>query len=233
MDENVLVSLEGVSFEGRGHRVLTDISLRLRAGARTFVLGYNGAGKSVLLRVIHGLIAPTHGRVRWGGARMPAQAMVFQRPVMLRRSVLDNVAYPLMARGIPADAARAQAQEVLQRVGLLRIGNRSARLLSGGEQQRVALARAWLLKPQVLFLDEPTANLDPGATREVESIIEGMHAQGVSIVMTTHNRGQAKRLAQDIVFLDQGRLVETAPCEQFFAAPRTEVARHYLKGDFV
>jgi tungstate transport system ATP-binding protein len=235
MDETLL-ELRSVSFEGRDHRVLDAISLRVARGAKTFVLGYNGAGKSVLLRVMHGLLAPTAGTVTWQAAqngRRVEQAMVFQRPVMLRRPVLDNVAYPLIARGMARGEAHAKASEVLRRVGLSRVESRFARLLSGGEQQRVALARAWLLKPDVLFLDEPTANLDPGATREVEHIIEEMHQAGTTIVMTTHNRGQARRLAHDIVFLDAGKLMECTHCEQFFSAPQSAAAQHYLKGDFV
>jgi tungstate transport system ATP-binding protein len=235
MDEP-LVELRSVSLEGRDHRVLNSVSLRVQRGAKTFVLGYNGAGKSVLLRVMHGLLAPTAGTVTWssgaGGTRIE-QAMVFQRPVMLRRPVLDNVAYPLIARGMARSEAQAKASEVLRRVGLSRVESRFARLLSGGEQQRAALARAWLLKPDVLFLDEPTANLDPGATREVEHIIEEMHQAGTTIVMTTHNRGQARRLAHDIAFLDSGALVEAAAVDEFFDSPQSEAARHYLKGDFV
>ncbi|MGL4574222.1 MAG: ATP-binding cassette domain-containing protein [Burkholderiaceae bacterium] len=232
MDEPLL-ELRSVSFEGRDHRVLDSVSLRVARGAKTFVLGYNGAGKSVLLRVMHGLLAPTYGNVTWHGGKRIEQAMVFQRPVMLRRPVLDNVAYPLIARGMARSQAHAKASEVLRRVGLARVESRFARLLSGGEQQRVALARAWLLKPDVLFLDEPTANLDPGATREVEHIIEEMHRAGTTIVMTTHNRGQARRLAHDIVFLDAGKLMECTQCEQFFSAPQSAAAQHYLKGDFV
>ena len=235
-----LVTLRDVVFAGRGHRALDGVSLSLTA-RRTFILGPNGAGKSVLLRVLHGLLTPSAGEVRWStvlaasatpgastkGLRM---AMVFQRPVMLRRSVLDNVAYGL-AVNRQARPADARAREMLARVGLAHLEHRPARVLSGGEQQRVALARAWALQPDVLLLDEPTASLDPHAMRAVEAIIAGIAASGTAIIMTTHHRGLAKRLAEEIVFLHQGRVTEHTPAAQFFLDPASQAGRDYLKGD--
>ena len=235
-----LVTLRDVVFAGRGHRALDGVSLSLTA-RRTFILGPNGAGKSVLLRVLHGLLTPSAGEVRWStvlaasstrgastkGLRM---AMVFQRPVMLRRSVLDNVAYGL-AVNRQARPADARAREMLTRVGLAHLEHRPARVLSGGEQQRVALARAWALQPDVLLLDEPTASLDPHAMRAVEAIIAGIAASGTAIIMTTHHRGLAKRLAEEIVFLHQGRVTEHTPAAQFFLDPASQAGRDYLKGD--
>ena len=243
-----LATLRGITFEGRGHRALDGVTLSI-AARRTFILGPNGAGKSVLLRVLHGLLKPSAGEVYWepvltaqrpgsaaGEALQPAVpqkprlAMVFQRPVMLRRSVLDNVAYGLAINGQRASAS-ARAHQVLERVGLTHLAGRPARVLSGGEQQRVALARAWALQPDVLLLDEPTASLDPHAMREIEALIGEIAASGTAIIMTTHHRGLAKRLAQDIVFLHQGRVTEHTPVQQFFAEPVSAAGRDYLKGD--
>jgi tungstate transport system ATP-binding protein len=157
--------------------------------------------------------------------------MVFQRPVMLRRSALANIVYGLRVAGISAHESEMRARDVLEAVGLERIAGRPARVLSGGEQQRLALARAWALGPEVLFLDEPTANLDPGATREVETLIGQIRASGTKIVMTTHNLGQARRLGDEILFLSQGRLVERAPVDEFFTKPASAEADAFLKGE--
>jgi tungstate transport system ATP-binding protein len=157
--------------------------------------------------------------------------MVFQRPVMLRRSVLANVTYALRLAGVARSERADRAAHALQSVGLLQAAAKPARVLSGGEQQRLALARAWALAPQVFFLDEPTANLDPGAAREVESIVQRIHESGTKIVMTTHNLGQARRLGDEILFIDAGRLVERAPAEQFFDQPASAEAAAFIKGE--
>ena len=227
-----LITLESLRYAAGERTLIHDVSLRLEAGRRTVVLGPNGAGKSVLMRLMHGLIEPTAGRIVWnGGGARPPQAMVFQRPVMLRRSVLDNVSYALYLAGVPAAERRVRAEAVLERVGLSPLARRPARVLSGGEQQRVALARAWALRPRVLFLDEPTASLDPGASAEVERLIRVIADDGCSIVMVTHHLGQARRLADDIVFVDAGRITEHTLVADFFAAPRSEQAGHYLRGE--
>jgi len=214
---------------------LDGISLRLEGGPRTVLLGPNGAGKTLTLHVAHGLLEPTEGSVRWLGPGAPAallqQAMVFQRPVLLRRSVASNISYALALRGIPAEARRARLSRALEGAGLTDLASRSARTLSVGQQQRVALARAWALKPQVLFLDEPTASLDPGATQAVETTVQSIATGGTKIVMTTHDLGQARRLADDIVFLQAGRVTEHTPAEEFFEEPRSAEARAFLKGD--
>jgi len=157
--------------------------------------------------------------------------MVFQRPVMLRRSAYANVSYALKVAGVPAKERERLAAEALDEVGLRQIAHRPARVLSGGEQQRLALARAWALHPEVLFLDEPTANLDPGATREIETIIKAFDAAGTKIVMSTHNLGQARRLGDEVLYLHEGRIVERAPIERFFAQPGTPEARAFIKGE--
>jgi tungstate transport system ATP-binding protein len=215
--------LEDVSFL----HIIKPLSLEIGAGPSTIILGANGAGKSVLMRLMHGLLLPSTGSISWrSGGR---QAMVFQRPVMLRRSALENVLYAVNLAGV-ADAERV-AQEALSEVGLSHLAHRPARVLSGGEQQRLALARAWALHPEVLFLDEPTASLDPTATREIEAVIRAFDGAGTKVVMATHNLGQARRLGDEVIYLHQGRVVERAPVEQFFARPATPEAAAFIKGE--
>lgn len=225
--------LENVSFAVNGRTIIDRISVEIAAGPRTVILGPNGAGKSVLMRLCHGLLKPTAGVIAWrgptnGGLR---QAMVFQRPVMLRRSALANVIYGMRLAGIALRERELRARDVLEAVGLSHLADRPARTLSGGEQQRVALARAWALNPEVLFLDEPTANLDPGATRDIESIIAQIHASGTKIIMTTHNLGQARRLGDEILFLYQGRLAERALVERFFRQPVSPEAASFIRDE--
>jgi tungstate transport system ATP-binding protein len=227
--------LHDVSFAAGGRTIIDGISLEIEAGRSTIILGANGAGKSVLMRLMHGLLAPTSGRVEWGAPERAGaarkQAMVFQRPVMLRRSARANVGYALKIAGVPQAQRAAQVKEALEGVGLAHLAHRPARVLSGGEQQRLALARAGALHPEVLFLDEPTASLDPSAAREVESAIRAFDAAGTKIVMATHNLGQARRLGDEIVFLDRGRLVERAPVDQFFSKPQSAQAAAFIKGE--
>ncbi len=212
-----------------GVRALDGLTLTLEPGLRTVVLGPNGAGKSVLLRTLHGLIAPTSGTVSWH--EPVRQAMVFQRPVMLRRSALANVRYALAVNGVAEPERTKLASSALARVGLADIAYRPARVLSGGEQQRLALARAWALRPGILFLDEPTASLDPGATAEIERVIASIAAEGTRIVMTTHNLGQARRLADEIVFIHAGKAVERTASDRFFEQPASDEARLFLQGE--
>ena len=229
------LALERVSFVAGGRTILDAIDLVLAAGPRTIVMGPNGAGKSVLLRVCHGLLEPTSGAVRWSHDEPPGeprrQTMVFQRPVMFRRSVLGNLVLALAIAGVPRAQRSRRARDALDRVGLAGFAHRPARVLSGGEQQRLALARAWMLQPEVLFLDEPTANLDPSATREIESIIHSIHDAGTKIVMVTHHFGQAQRLGDEILFIDRGRIAERASVDRFFRHPASAEAAAFLKGE--
>jgi tungstate transport system ATP-binding protein len=225
--------LDQVSFAVNGRALIDRISVEISEGPRTIILGPNGAGKSVLMRLCHGLLPPTSGAILWQGALngRRRQAMVFQRPVMLRRSALANIVYGLELAGISPRECRLRAEDVLEAVGLAGVAHRPARVLSGGEQQRLALARAWALGPEILFLDEPTANLDPGATRDVETLVGQIHAGGTKIVMTTHNLGQAKRLGDEILFLSQGRLVERASVDDFFTKPASAEADVFIRGE--
>jgi tungstate transport system ATP-binding protein len=227
------LELHRVRFGRNGNAIIIDVSLRIDSGSRTMILGANGAGKSVLMRLMHGLLAPTEGRISWAGRdqRPAAQAMVFQRPIMLRTTALANVAYGLKLARVDQGERFRRADTALERVGLANLAARHARVLSGGEQQRLALARAWALEPAVLFLDEPTASLDPTATREIEAIIAEIAAGGTKIVMTTHNLGQAQRLANEIVFLHRGRVMEQTPAEQFFRQPQSAEAIAFIQGE--
>lgn len=235
MSKLLPLRLQGITFSAGGRTILDSINAEITAGPRTVILGANGAGKSVLMRICHGLLAQTSGVVVWNEAETPGrprrQAMVFQRPVMLRRSALANVVYALKAAQVPRGERRARAIAALEHVGLQLLAEHPARVLSGGEQQRLALARAWALRPEVLFLDEPTANLDPSATKEVESIIAAIHAAGTKIVMTTHNLGQARRLGDEVLFIHQGRLAERALVEAFFKQPASAEAAAFIKGE--
>ena len=225
--------LDQVSFAVNGRTLIDRISAEIGAGPRTIILGSNGAGKSVLMRLCHGLLRASSGRIEWRGANggRQRQAMVFQRPVMLRRSALANVIYAMKLAAIAPRERELRARDVLDAVGLSHLAERPARMLSGGEQQRVALARAWALNPEVLFLDEPTANLDPGATRDIESIIAQIHASGTKIIMSTHNLGQARRLGDEILFLYQGRLAERSPVERFFRQPASPEAASFIRDE--
>jgi tungstate transport system ATP-binding protein len=225
-----------VSVTARNVTLLERISLTLAPGEPTVLLGPNGAGKTTLLRLAMGLIAPSTGRVTWAGREnVPPErrAIVFQRPAMLRRSALGNLRYALRAAGVGRTERGARASELLQRVGLAGLGERPARRLSGGEQQRLALARALARDPDVLFLDEPTASLDPAATKAIEDLVREIAARGVKVVMSTHDIGQARRVAGEIALLHRGRLIECAPAKAFFDSPRTEEARRFIAGDLL
>ena len=224
---------EGLGFAAGGVAILRGVSLRIEAGPPLLVIGPNGAGKSVLLRLLHGLLPPGEGRVRWAGAGAKRDAMVFQRPVMLRRTARANLEYPLALAGLPRAVRRARAEAALAEAGLAALAARPARRLSGGEQQRLALARAAALAPELLFLDEPCASLDPAATRAVEAAIAGIAARGTKIVMTTHDLAQARRLAGEVAFLHRGRLLEHAPAADFFAGPVSAEAAAFLRGELL
>ena len=229
--------LREVSFAAGGRTIIDRVSVDLFAGPSTIVLGANGAGKSVLMRLMHGLIEPTSGHVDWlGGNALRArrlQAMVFQRPVMLRRSAVANILYALDLNGVAHAERDSLAREALESVGLWPLAHRPARVLSGGEQQRLALARAWALHPEVLFLDEPTASLDPAATKAIEDVIRSVAARNIKVVMATHDLGEARRLAGEIVLMHRGRVLESTPVAQFFASPKSQEARRFIAGELL
>jgi tungstate transport system ATP-binding protein len=229
----LLFELHGVGVHygtGRNRvRALEGCSFKISAGERVALVGANGSGKSTLLRTLNGLVQPSVGR--FAAATDAPQAMLFQRPFMLRASVQNNVALGLFLRGTAWANARQQALTALERVGLLDLAQRNAKALSGGQQQRVALARAWANQPQVLLLDEPTASLDPNAKREVERLMAEFSSAGMTLIFSSHNLGQVKRLASRVIYLEQGALVADLPVHDFFNGPLPPAAETFLRGE--
>ena len=229
---DALIEIAGASVNFGGVAAVQGASLAIRRGEFVAVVGPNGSGKTTLLRLLHGVVAHSGLRIVQAGGE--PQAMVFQRPFLLRLSARDNLrlALWLAARRWPAQERRARIDAALRKVGLWPLRERAARSLSGGEQQRLALARAWALGPAVLFLDEHTASLDPSAKKEVESVLAAFAAEGTTLVMSTHNLGQAKRLATRVVFMDEGRIALDLPTADFFArSGRDARADRFLAGD--
>ncbi len=225
----VCLTFAGVSISAGEIPIVADLTFAVAHGAPTIVMGPNGAGKTTLLKLAMGLVEPTSGAITV--APEIRRGFVFQRPVMLRRSAAENIAFACTAAEMPADHTTIIA--LLDLVGLAHVVDRPARRLSGGEQQRLALARALAREPDILFLDEPTASLDPAATKLIEDVVTRVAASGVKIVMATHDLGQARRLAGEVIFLAKGRVVEHAPGSAFFHQPATDAARRFLAGDLV
>jgi tungstate transport system ATP-binding protein len=228
--------LEDVSLQAGATTILDRLSLAITPGAPTLIVGPNGAGKTSLLRLCMGLATPSAGRISWGGrtdSKPVRRAILFQRPVMLRRTVAANVGYALAQAGAPRSQRMPRVAALLDRVGLADLAQRPARRLSGGEQQRLALARALARDPEILLLDEPTANLDPAATRSVEEIVVMAAQSGIKIVMASHDLGQVRRLAGDVVFLVRGALCEQDRAADFLDNPTTPEAAAFLRGDLV
>ncbi len=230
------LTVRGATLRRRGATLVGPVDLDIAGEGVTIVMGPNGAGKTSLLRLLHGLARPAAGRIDWAcppADALAAQAFVFQTPVVLRRNVRDNIAYPLILRGALKSEARRRAEGWAERVGLGEAVDRAAADLSGGEKQKLALARALIREPQLLFLDEPTANLDGRSMREIETILARTLAEGTRIMMATHNIGQARRLASEVIFLYRGRVHERNRAGAFFAGPETPEAQAFIKGDIV
>ena len=225
----LLFGLSKVGVQFGAVDALLDCSLRIQAGERLALIGSNGSGKSTLLRVLHGLIKPSHGKLEVNPSA--SHAMLFQRPYMLRASVLHNLALGLWLRGESWAAAKEQGAQALKQVGMDELAKRNAKTLSIGQQQRLAMARAWALKPQVMLLDEPTASLDPAAKRDVESLMQQFATGGMTLIFSSHNLGQVKRLASRVVYLEQGRVVADLPTHDFFNGPLPLAAKNFLKGE--
>lgn len=236
MSEMFPLQVSGATTRRAGKVLVGPIDLTLDGQGTTVVIGPNGSGKTTLLRLLHGAARLSSGQISWGCGTVQAhanQAFVFQRPVMLRRSVQDNLAYPLRLKGLSRKAARAQAADWADRVGLGAMLCRSATVLSGGEQQKLALGRALIAKPKLLFLDEPCAALDGSATRDIEAILSEAKAQGTRLILSTHDMGQARRLADTVLFMLRGRVHELAMANVFFDGPETPQAKAFLRGDIV
>ena len=225
----LLVRLRDASVRFGAVQALQHVSLDVNAGEFIALVGANGSGKTTLLRLLHGMLA--HGGSREAGDAGATQVMVFQRPFVLRLSVWNNLQIALWLAGVPRAQRSARAEQALRRVGLLDLRQRPARALSGGQQQRLALARAWAVQPRLLFLDEPTASLDPSAKKEVEAVLEGFAADGMTLVMSTHNLGQAKRMAGRVIYLDQGQVLLDQPTALFFSDHGAGAAAQFLKGE--
>jgi tungstate transport system ATP-binding protein len=230
--------LQGLCLDIGGRRLLDGVDLSLEDTTLSIVMGANGAGKSLLLRLMHGLISPTRGNILWAGTPMDSQTrlrqgMVFQKPVLLRRTALGNITHALAMRGVPRSERGRRAYRALELAGLEQHAFTSARVLSGGEQQRLCVARALSLEPDVLFLDEPTTNLDPASTLAIERYLLQAQELGIKVIMVTHDLGQARRLAHEVIFLHQGRVLEHQPAEAFFEQPNTAVGRAFIEGELV
>jgi len=232
------VELHGLSLEVGGRRLIDGVDLAVEDPGISVIMGPNGAGKSLLLRLMHGLIAPTEGSILWAGTPMNGQirrrqAMVFQKPVLLRRTAAANITYALGLRGVARSERGSRAFQALELAGLERHACTPARILSGGEQQRLCLARALSLDPEVLFLDEPTGSLDPASSLAIERLLVKAKHRGIKVIFVTHDVGQARRLAQDVIFLHHGRLVEHQPAPRFFEQPESGAACAFMAGGLV
>lgn len=232
--DQALVSLVGVGMRVKATAILRGVDLEIRPGPPTILMGPNGSGKTTILKLMMGLSEPSEGQVKFmprAGETPIRRAIVFQKPVMLRRSTAANVRFALKSADRYPD--QRVVAGLLDQVGLSDLAKRAARKLSGGEQQRLALARALARNPDILFLDEPTANLDPAQTKAVEEIVMGVAASGVKVVMSTHDLGQAKRLAGEVVFLVGGRIIERGPAETFFSRPASLEASRFMAGELI
>ena len=227
------LTLRDVSVRRQGRRVIGPVDLTVEPGGALMVIGPNGSGKTTLLRVMHGIERLSTGRVRWSEDAPDRHAFVFQSPIVLRRSVAENLAYPLRLTHTPRDVIAREVAHWLDRTGLADRADAPAPRLSGGERQKLAIARALIRKPDVLFLDEPTSNLDGHATREIETLLTDAARQGTRLIMATHDMGQARRLAQEVLFVLDGRIHERGQAPQVFAAPETEALAAFLRGDIV
>lgn len=228
------LALKGASVHKRGTKIVGPLTVELNGTGCSILVGPNGSGKTTFLRLMHGLEKPSSGTVRWNiptRASFARQAFVFQTPVVMRRSVRDNIAYPLIVRGLNKSEARQEADHWIEDVGLRQSSDKDAYVLSGGEKQKLAIARALITKPDVLFLDEPTTNLDGASTHDIERLIINASNNGTRIIMATHDFGQAKRLSSEVYFMYHGAIHEHATKEDFFTNPKTLEAQAFIRGD--
>jgi tungstate transport system ATP-binding protein len=234
--DDLPIAFEDVTLVAGAVTLLDRVTMTLKQGDPTVLVGPNGAGKTTLLRLAMGLLEPSRGSITWAGrphSPPTRRAIVLQRPTMLRRSTVANIAYALSAANVPRARHAATIAELLALVGLDHAGERPARRLSAGEQHRLALARALARDPAVLFLDEPTASLDPASTKAMEDVIRTVSRRGIKVVMSTHDLGEARRLAGEVVLLHRGRVIEVGAARPFFEAPRTEEARKFIAGELL
>jgi tungstate transport system ATP-binding protein len=236
LESDLPICFSQVGIVSGGVTILNDVSLTFLGGAPTVLIGPNGSGKTTLLKAAMGLLPLARGRITWAGQEVSAparRAIMFQHPAMLRRSAAGNIRYALSAAGAVRAELERRTDELLTLVGLESLGARPARRLSGGEQQRLSLARALARDPAVLFLDEPTASLDPAATKAIEDVVRSISARSIKVIMATHDLGEARRLAGEVVLLHRGAVIESGSAERFFAAPATEEAKRFLAGELL
>ncbi len=236
VDTILPLNVKNATVKKRDKRIIGPINIQISTKGFTIIMGPNGSGKTTLLRLLHGFENPCGGILNWNSdveSVQQNQSFVFQTPIMLRRTAIENVTYPLSLRGIPKDTALKIAKEWISKINLDHLCNTNARFLSGGEKQKLAIARALITKPQLLFLDEPTANLDGSATKEIEKLLQEAHNAGTRIIMTTHDIGQGKRLADDLIFLYRGTIHESGKAKDFYKKPETQEARAFLNGDIL
>jgi tungstate transport system ATP-binding protein len=237
MAVNVRLWLENIEKGYGSVRALKSVSLEIFGGKTIALVGINGAGKTTLLRIMAGLEKQDKGRILFEGKETNEKelrriaTLVFQKTAMFSRSVYDNLAYGLKIRGKKDAEIKEEIALALHAVGLRNFDKRKARKTSGGEQQRISLARAFLLNPQILLLDEPTANLDPNSATIIERAITSRTKENNIIILATHNLNQAKRLANQVVHIYDGRIVEIASPEEFFRNPRNEISAKFINGE--
>ena len=229
------IEIRDVSYNPNNNIIISNLNLTIRSKGITVIMGPNGSGKSVLVRLLHGLLTPTKGSIKYGKNNLNKtirqnQAMVFQNPVLLRRSVLANMTF---VDSIRESTGLKNCKEILALLGLEQFQSYPAHLLSAGEKQRLALARAIILKPAILFLDEPTANLDPSSIHLIEKILKNANSAGVKIIFITHDINQAKRIADDIIFIQKGKVLEHTETNVFFKKPQTSETAAYLDGKII
>lgn len=225
--------LSNLSVRRRGKSVLGPIDLVVDQGGPLMVIGPNGSGKTTLLRAMHGIERISEGTATWADPDQANHGYVFQSPVVLRRSVAENLSYPLQLINTPKSQIKTAVDHWIERIGLTKVQDRSATRLSGGERQKLAIARALIRDPDVLFLDEPCSNLDGQSTREIETLLLETASTGTRVIMATHDMGQARRLASDVIFVMGGRVVETGSAPEIFSAPNTPELKAFLQGDIL
>ena len=230
--------VDGLVYEVDGIRIIDGVTLQIEPTGCTAIMGYNGAGKSVLVRLLHGLLTPSAGTLRWAGQLSPGeisrrQSMVFQVPVLLRRSVEANIDYALCKRGFKAQERAQKLEAILRETDLLKLRKRPANVLSSGERQRVAVCRALAVEPELVFLDEPTASLDPAATVAIEKVLLRAVNAGRKLIMVSQIVGQVQRIARDVIFVYRGRITEHTPIDEFLTTPRSAAARAFIAGELI
>ena len=228
---------ENISYEVKNKKLIRDVNLEINSTGSTIILGHNGSGKSLLLKLLHGVITPNSGKVTWNNNTPSTQqywrTYLLQTPTFFKQTVQYNIEFVLRIAGIPANEHESRCQQALNICGLANMNQRNTHSLSGGELQKLSLARAWVLEPNVVLLDEPTVALDPPSVIGFEKIIHQFKQSNTKVIMTTHDLAQAKRLADEIVFIDAGKVIEQSPAKKFFLGPQSIQAQNFISGNLI